>query len=408
MREYATGIAPVFVPRKLIVRETDTAPGRGIIEVVKPAAISRRLFVPDAPGFRRSIQVAIERGVREILVNVQAQNRTLGCAISGARTTLRDCLRPVFLRSAEAWLGSAAASVGWFHETDCAVEALAPGAPSARKFTIRFAPESFFRDTAALARDSISRQLALAVCEWKAEAQRLARSQPSRTSPLSLVARPQTGATTLTMRQVAKLSRFGSIVNPAIRGVVASAIAPASVDAHECAISLPQLVASRLLFVSRLSSAPSLKSRFPEPSQSLNPEGASRTQPSPLRVQPASMLVLPGSSITIRRIRWAANGGWATVASPSLSKLGPAQVSSSEQTTVSALRCLADAVGVDRNEMRESAALRLNPKRPVIALDLAAQTSSQGVPPANALPRRSGPKLPVVHAQLDSLSVTRR
>ena len=408
MPESAAGIPATFAHRKLIVRETDTAVARGITDVIKPAAVSSPLLVPSAPGFQRSIRIAVEHVVREIVVNVQAQDRSLGCVISAARPTRRDCLRPVFLWSAEAWLGSATASVGWFHETDCAVEALASGAPSARQFTIRFAAESFSLDRPALARDRISRQLALAVCEWKAEAQRLARSQPSRTSPLSLVARPQTGATTLAVRQVAKLNRFGSIVNPANGGAVASAFTSASVDEHKLAMSLPQLAGSELVFVSRLSSSASLKSPFLHPAQSKNPQDGSRPQPSPLRIQPASMLVLPGSTMTIRRIRWAASGGWAAVESPSLSKLGPAHVSSSEQTTLSSLRCLADAVGADRNEVRESAVLRLNPKRPVIALDLGAQTSSHGVPAANALPRRSGPKLPVVKAQLDDLSVERR
>jgi hypothetical protein len=407
MRESAAGIPPVFAHRKLIIRERDTAVARGITDVNKPAAVSSPLFVPNAPGFRRSIKVAAERAVREILMNVQARGGSQGCAISDARPTRRDCLLPVFLWSAEAWLGSAAASVGWFHETDCAVEAIASGAPSPRQFSIRFAPESLSTDMPVLARDRISRQLALAVCEWKAEAQRLARSQPSRTSPLSLVARPQTGATTLAVRQIAKLNRFGSIVNPAYGGAVTSGPVSAGVDEHKFAMSLPQLVGYEPALPFRLASHASLKSPSLQPTPSTNPDNTSRPQPSPLRVQPASMLVLPGSSITIRRIRWVARGGWATVASPSLPKQEHA-VSSSKQTAPSSLRSLADVVGVDRNEMRESAALRLNPKRPVITLGFGAQTSTHGVPAANALPRRSGPTLPVVKAQLDDLTTARR
>jgi hypothetical protein len=408
IRESAAGIPTVFAPRKLIIREADTAVARGITDVTKPTAVSSPLFIPNAPGFRRSIKVAVERAVREILVDVQAQAGSQGCAISAARPTRRDCLRPAFLWSAEAWLGSAAASVGWFHETDCAVQALASGAPSARQFSIRFAPESFSIDVPALARDRISRRLALAVCEWKAEAQRLARPQASRTSPLSLVARPRTCATTLPVRQVATLNRFSSIVNPANGGSVTSGLASAAVDEHKLAMSLPQLVGSGLVFVSRLPSSVSLKSPSLQPTLSENPDSASSPQPSPLRIQPASMLVLPGSSITIRRIRWVASGGWATVASPSLPKQELSALSSSEQTALTSLRSLADAVGVDRNETREFAALRLNPKRPVITLGFGAQTSTHGVPAANALPRRSGPKLPVAKAQLDDLTTARR
>jgi len=173
-------------------------------------------------------------------------------------------------------------------------------------------------------------------------------------------------------------------------------------------MSLPQLVGSGLVFVSRLSSSACLKSPSLQPTLSKNPDNASSPQPSPLRIQPASMLVLPGSSITIRRIRWVASGGWATVASPSLPKQELSALSSGEQTALTSLRSLADAVGVDRNEMRESAALRMNPKRPVITLGFGAQTSTHGVPAANALPRRSGPKLPVVKAQLDDLTTARR
>jgi hypothetical protein len=408
MLEPAAGISRVFAHRKLIIRETDTAVARGITDVIKPAAVSSPLFVPHAPGFRRSIKVAAKRAAREILVNVQAPGGSQGCAISAARPTRRECLRPEILWSAEAWLGSADASVGWFRETDCDVPAIASGAPSARQFAIRFAPESFSINVPALARDRISRQLALAVCEWKAEAQRLARSQPSRTSPLSLVARPHTDGTILAGRKVAKLNRFGSIVNPANGGAVASGPVSAAVAEHELKMSLPQLVWSGPLLVSRLSSSASLKSPSLQPTQSKNPEGASSPQPLPLRIQPASMLVLPGSSITIRRIRWVASGGWATVASPNLPKQELSAVSSSEPTALSPLLSLADAVGVDRNEMREFAALRLNPRRPVITLGFGAQTSTHGVPAANALPRRSGPKLPVVKAHLDDLTTARR
>jgi hypothetical protein len=375
MRESAAGIPPVFAHRTLIIRETDTAVARGITDVTKPAAVSSPLFVPNAPGFRRSIKVAVERGVRGIRMPVQTQDRSQGCAISAARPTRRDCLRPAILWSAEARLGSAAASVGWFHETDCEVEALASGAPTARQFSIRFAPESFSIDAPALARDRISRQLALALCEWKAEAQRLAHSQPSRTSPLSLVARPQTDATTLAVCQVAKLNQFGSIINPANGGAVTSALSSAAVDEHKAAMSLPKLVGSELAFAYRPVPQASLKSPSLQPTQSKNPEDESRPQPSPLRVQPASMLVLPGSSMTMRCIRLVASGGWATVASPNLPKQELSAVSPSEQTTVSSLRSLAEVVGVDRSEMRESAALRLNPKRPVIALGFGAQTS---------------------------------
>jgi hypothetical protein len=208
--------------------------------------------------------------------------------------------------------------------------------------------------------------------------------------------------------QVAKLNRFGSIVNPANGGAVTSALASAAVDERKPAMSLPQLVGSELALAYRLVPQACLKSPTPQPTQSKNPEDESRPQPSALRVQPASMLVLPGSSIIIRRIRWVASGGWATVASPSMSNQELPAVSSGEQTAPTSLRSLADAVGVDRNEIQESAALRLNPRRPVITLGFGAQTSSHGVLAANALPRRSGPKLPVVKTQLDDLSTARR
>jgi len=143
-----------------------------------------------------------------------------------------------------------------------------------------------------------------------------------------------------------------------------------------------------------------------EPADSMESAAFSPPQPSPLRVQPASMLVQPGLSVPVRSRRWETRGKWATVASTSAPKPGQVQMSSSEHTVLSSLHSLAAAIRPDRDE---SPTLHLHPRRPVISLDLGVQSPQPGVSAANALPRRTGPRLPGVTAgQLDGLTVAGR
>ncbi len=158
----------------------------------------------------------------------------------------------------------------------------------------------------------------------------------------------------------------------------------------------------------RLLTQAALKSPRIEAAVQRNTDAASRPHPSPLRAQPASMLVLPGSSISVNGIRWQATSEWAIVASPSLAKQGDVQVSASVETSIASLRSLHAALRIDSGVIETSATLRLNPKPPAISLDLGDQTSAPGVPSANALPRRSGPKLPVVSSQPEDLIVSGR
>jgi hypothetical protein len=413
--EAPAGIAPVIAPMNLTIRESDTRLAAGITNAKKPADISSPLFIPDVPTSRRSFTIGMNRTTRKVLAKVQAKDGSLGCTISPARQALRDCLLPAILWSTETWLRSAIASVGWFHASDCSVQAFPSGAPATRLFSIRFEPEPFSMDAPALGFDRMVRKLALNVCEWKTglaakeqEALRLARSQPSRTSPLALVTKPQPLVTRLAVRYIRNLNQFTSVANPAARGVAPSAAASASADEHQPIIALPPFAASGLTSAFRLLAPGALKSPPVEPAEPKNTEAGSRPRPSPLRVQPASMLVLPGLSIPVGGIRWRASSGWATLASPSLPKQGDVQVSSSAETSLSSLRFLAGALRVDSAVTQEFATLRLNPKPPSISLDLGAQTSAPGVPAANALPRRGGPKLPVVSAQLDDLIVAGR
>jgi hypothetical protein len=117
------------------------------------------------------------------------------------------------------------------------------------------------------------------------------------------------------------------------------------------------------------------------------------------------MLVLPTLAIPLRKTRWATTVGWATVTSDDLREQYQSLISASEPTSLSSLRSLAAAVTVDREEFD---ALRRHPRRPVISLDLGIQTSPHEVPAANPLPRRRGPKLPVVTVPQDGMIVAGR
>jgi hypothetical protein len=407
--ESPAGIGFVAVPMNLPVPESDTPLAVGITEAKKPD-VSSPLFIPDMPASRRCFTIGMSRAARKVLVQVQATDRSRDCAISPARQALGDCLLPTILWSAETWLRSAIASADWFQESDCPVQAFPSGAPAPRLFSVRFDPESLSIDMLALGFDRIARILALEACEWKTglaakeqEALRLARSQPSRTSPLSLVTKPQPLVTRLAVPYIRSLNQFTSNANLVGRGVAPSAGASASADEHQPTISFPKFTAPSLTFAIRLFSAAALKSPPVEPAEHRNTETGSRLLPSALRVQPASMLVLPGLSIPARGIRWRPSSRWATVASASLPKQGDFQMSSSAETDLASLRSLAGELRVDSTVTQQFATLRLSPKPPAISLDLGAQTSAPGVLAANALPRRGGPKLPVVTAQLDDL-----
>jgi hypothetical protein len=415
MRGSTAGLASAITPMSLPVRESDTPLAVGITEAKKPADVSSPLFIPDVPTSQRSFTIGMNRAARKVLAQIQATDRSRGCTISPARQALGGCLLPTILWSAETWLGSAIASADWFQESDCPVQAFPSGAPATRPFSVRFEPESFSMDMLALGFDRIARMLALEACEWKTglaakeqETLRLARSQPSRTSPLSLVTKPQPLVTRLAVRYIRSLNQFTPIANAVAKGVAPSAGASASADEHRPILAFPKFTAPSLTFAFRLFSPATLKTPPLEPAEHRNTETGSRLDPSALRVQPASMLVLAGLSIPARGIRWRPSSRWATVASASMPKQGDFQMSSSAETDLASLRSLAGQLRVDSTVTQQFAILRLSPKPPAISLDLGAQTSTPGVLAANALPRRGGPKLPVVTAQLDDLIATGR
>lgn len=412
-REVALRIEPATTLRNLTIRESDTALAAGFTDAEKPADVSSPLFVPAASARLHLLTIGINWTTREILARIQAQAGFQGCTICPSRQALRDCLRPVIPASAETRLGSAIASADWFHPSDRAAEAFASMAPASRVFSIRFEPKPFSMDMPTLRFDRALRRPAFEAhegrgAEGQRDVQRLAISRSSRTSPLSLVTKPQPLATRLAVRYIAKLNRFTSMVNVAANGVLPSAASSASPDEHQPTLALPQVAASGLSLMFRLSTQGALKPPPIEAAGQKKTDNASRPHPSPLRVQPASMLVLPGLSIPVNGIRWRANSEWAIVASPRLAKQGDVQVSASVETRVSSLHSLDAALRIDSQGVEGSATLRSNPKPPAISLDLGDQTSAPGVASANALPRRSGPKLPAVSSKLKDVLVSGR
>ena len=411
--EVAARLEPATALRNLTIRARDAALAVGITDAEKPADISSPLFIPAAPARLHLLTIGINRRVREILVAVEALGRSQTCPICPSRQALRDCLRPVIPWSPETRLGSSIAYEGWFHPSDRAVEALAAMAPASRVFSIRFEPKPFSMDMPTLRFDRALRRPAFEAhegrgAEGQRDVQRLAISRSSRTSPLSLVTKPQPLATRLAVRYIAKLNRFTSIVNVAANGVLPLAAASASPGEHQPTLALPQVAASGLSLTFRLSTQGALKPPPIEAAGQKKTDAASRPHPSPLRVQPASMLVLPCFSSPVNGIRWRPRSQWAMVASSSLAKQGGVEVSASIETKVSSLRSLYDALRIDSGVIEGSATLRLDPKPPAISLDLGDQTLAPGVVSANALPRRSGPKLPVVSSKLGGLLVSGR
>jgi len=384
------GMGPVIVPKLLSVHESDTAVVSGIGSATKPAVISSRLFVPGALSSLKAVTLGIHREPRKVAAQVHGQGRVHVCAISPAQLALRKCLLPAIAWSSEMSLRSAIASVGWFHEEDCAGQPIEPGAPAIRLFSIRFVPESPRLDVPALARHGAGRRLALEVREWKAElakketeAQRLAHSKPSRTSPLSLVARPQPGITRLAARHIANLRQFSSIVSPAYRGAASPAVACASLEEHTSATALPKFGLG-LSFAFRIPSPASPKSPPIEPAGQKNAGSVSRPQPSPVRVQPASMLVLPG----LRGI------------SSTAETRDEVPEPSNEGGALASLWVLANALRIDSGVRSTGLTPQFADGR--LKGD---QTTPPRVLAASPLPRRSGPKLPAVASQMDDLLV---
>jgi hypothetical protein len=412
---FAAVVAPSITPRNLAIRESDTTRAVGIIDTHKPADIVSPLFMPAMLAFRRPLTIGISRTARKVPPQIQAQQGSRACTVSPARQRPPDCLLPVLFWSAETGLGSAIASSGWFREGDCVVETFPSAEPALRAFSIRFEPEPLRRDLPTLAWDRTVRRLVIEACESTAnfaggerEAQRLVSSRPSGASPSKLVAKPRPLVTPLAVRYIIKLNRFTSMISRAASGVASGSSISSFPDEHQPVIALPRITDSGWRAVVCVFSPAALQPSRIEAADQSNSDGRSRPHPSPLRTQPASMLVLPGLSLRHSGIGWRANRGWAIVACASLEKQGNVKVSPGDETNLLSLRNLQEAVRVESGSIPGSATLRLSPKPPAISLEVGAGSSSPGVPSANALTRRRGPTLPAVSSQPDDLIVAGR
>jgi hypothetical protein len=365
------GIDPVIVHKNFTIHESDTLLAIGITDVTKPPIVWRPLCLLDFAVRRQLLAIGINCEARRFLVEIQEKDASQPCAISPVRQPRQDCLCPVFVWPTKTRLRSGSASVGWFHESDGVEPSFQPGPPASGLFSLRFAPGSFNIDAAALAFDRTVRSLAVGVCEQvrrDQKAQGLARSQPLGTSPLSLVALPRPLLTRLGIRCIANFNQVSSIANPPKRGAAPRALAAESVTEQKLTTTLPPFTRSGVGFGFGISSYAEKKSRGADPVDLQNAPAASGPRPSPVRTQPASMLVLPPLSIPVGSSNRRPNVGWATVLSSKVS----------------------------------------NARRPALALDLGAQTSPPEVLAANALPRRRGPTLPVVTAELEEFTIINR
>ena len=409
----SVGMSPVVAPRALSIRESDAPAGVGIPGAMKPAATSGRFSLPATPASPGTVQLGINREARKVAAGIQSRDVVEIDGMSPARPVQHECLLPGILWFTPTSLKSAIASLGWFRETDCAGLPIEPGPPSSRLIALRFAPESSKLGLPALARDGAACPVTLEVREWMSEmakkesdARRLARKKPSPISPLSLVARPHPATTRLAARQIGNLRQFTSIVHTASLGI-APAAQSASIEENKPAMKLPHFGLDRSQ-VLRISS-PATRKTPPLEAVSQQREGSETSpQPSPVRTQPASMLVLARTHTPSFSIQWGPSSRWATIISPSVPTGDEVQLSSSEEGTLSSLQLLADALRVDPEVTGELAAAGLKSRRPAISLAFGEQTTPPRVVAGNALPRRTGPKLPVVTGQLDDLIVTSR
>jgi hypothetical protein len=365
------GIDPVIVPKNFAIHESDTLLAIGITDVTKPPVVWRPLCLVDLTVRRQLLEIAISWRARRVFVQVQEKDASQPCAISPVQQPRQDCLRPVFLWSTKTRLRSGNASVGWFHESDRVEQSFQPVPPASRLFSLRFAPESFAIDAPVLAFDSTLRSVSDRVCDQAGrdpKGQGLARSQPLGTSPLSLVALPRPLVTSLGVRCIANFNEVSSIANPPKRGAAPRALAAESVTEQKLTIMLQPFTRSGAGFGFGVLSYAGKRSRGADPVAPQNAPAASGPRPSPVRTQPASMLVLPPLSTPVTSSNRSANVGWATVISSRVS----------------------------------------SPRRPALASDLGLQTSPPGVLAANALPRRRGPTLPVVTAELEEFTIINR
>jgi hypothetical protein len=396
---------PGVTANKIAVRELDTKLARGTIGTIQPAGSSIPVALLKLPPVRRSTTIGADQVKKKILAQTQPMDRSLGCPIAEVRQLRRNCLLPVNTAwSTPTRLKVALAAAGRLQRTDCAPQLIPSAAQVPSLFSIRFGLRPFALKRPLISSDRAARRFSFKVLEWNAEVQRLARSQSSRTSPLSIVVLPRPFFPPTAVRHIASLNRFAAVVNSNRIDLVSPALLSTLINEHKPALALPLFARLELVFAFRLTSQAALPSPLDQPIDRRTPAASSRPQPAPVRLQPASMLVLPSLAVPVGRIMWPMNVGWATVASGKFPQHEYPRLSG-ESTSSSSLRSMAGAVRIDRDQ---PAALSLKSKRPMIALDLGFQTSRHEVAAANALPRRRGPKLPVVTASHHDLLVAGR
>ena len=395
-------LASLAAHAKFRLRENDRSAAVGSPEVPERFALPspRSPAVCTFPG-----SVGLGRGLvaRIEAARVQAQDGSRDCAISPARPARQECLLPGIAASTKTRVPAAGVSSGWFQQTDSRTQSFQAGAPAERRLLVRFAPLGGRTCRPAIAFLRTARRLVFETREWKAEQEKLEHSRPSGTSPLALVVRPQMGIQRAAVQPGIAFREFASIASPAQRGPGPPDAACVSSEEAKLTISLPGSANSQwrcAFLISRMLAAKSLAARPTD-----GPDAAIFVQsPAAFRVQPASMLVLPQSHTPSVKAKRVSSVGWATVSAASPPYENPAGVASSEECSLPSLRRLSDALRIEG----EDPAPRLNPSQSAMSLESGIQTSPLGVPAANALPRRRGPQLPVVKAQLGGLLIADR
>ena len=388
--------SPLMMPCEPLPAEDASGALRG---PARAAVIGSPICVPNGADQAHSPAIAFESAARGVLPGIQSID-TPACASVPARFA-QQAARVSNTRHIE-WPKKASMSAGNAFLSDMdARDRVAQGFPSevqaAYRTAMLLAQAEFDLANPVVGTSDVTQEVALERVDWQSR-RGLSHSKPAPPSPLSLVALPKRYIVGMGQRRLARVRQFSGITNAAKPSLADKKAEPGSHSERAPVVALPRFMHSGVVL--HFSFHRDAKTLPILAAERKSAAGGDRN-PSPLRMQPASMLVLPEFSIPFRNIQWQATTGWATI-TPRLSRNDDQQVVSSHQDrAMPSLERLADALRVDSGTAPQG--FRAQVQRVAMLLDLRIKPSAKDITPAHALPRRTGPRLPVVKARLNDL-----
>ena len=394
-------LAPQEFPAKGVLRYSDFA-----VPPEPPPVLASQLRRPDLYGSSRELVVCADRNSRPIPGGVRT-GEIPPQSISAARLNPRASVLPAAQKPAAISLASSSHALQPGVDTqDCSPRPFQAGAQTQRTGRVRLASATFHPDKPVVVSEPAARQFTI---EAFGSADRRTRERnsdgispckPSAPRPLGLVARPRPRSVPISERHPANADRFTAIALAARTAAAGKLSLSPSIEDPNHATLLPQSADPVVALASPLLPDPVLTAFSVSTAVPNARRAPIAPTPTPQRVQPASMLVLPGSLLAYgANFTWVKRAGWATIIAngPGRERDGGLESSS--------LISFANALRVDPSSPQPSSELRLNPQRSAILLILGGKTRVPQVVAASALPRRRGPQLPSAAAQLDDLVV---